>query len=106
MKLGRDTGSLVNWIQGNGVIGQPTPVVGMGVTFENRLPAPGLIRSKVRLWRFRIGRILVLLALRHAVAVDALGMVTLTSDIDLAPDGLDFDDRAGRTIRPMQSNTS
>lgn len=32
MKLGTDTGSVVNWIAGNAVKGAPKPEVGMGVT--------------------------------------------------------------------------
>lgn len=33
MRLGSETASLVNHLQSRGVIGQPAPVVGMGVTF-------------------------------------------------------------------------
>ena len=33
LKLGSETGSFVNHIKSRGVIGQPEPVVGMGVTF-------------------------------------------------------------------------
>lgn len=33
MRLGTETASLVNHLQSRGVIGQPTPVAGMGVTF-------------------------------------------------------------------------
>jgi hypothetical protein len=32
MKLGTETGSVVNHLYARGVIGEPTPVVGMGVT--------------------------------------------------------------------------
>lgn len=42
MKLGKDTGSVNNWIMGNGVKGQPTPEVGMGATvlhWTDRSPA-------------------------------------------------------------------
>ncbi len=33
MRLGSDTGSVVNYIQGNATRGQPTPEIGMGVTY-------------------------------------------------------------------------
>lgn len=71
MKLGRDTGSVTNWIQSNGVKGQPTPVVGMGVTFLHWTDrSAGTIVGVQKIW----GKVYITCQGDHAKRIDKNGM--------------------------------
>lgn len=71
MKLGRETGSVNNWIQSNAVIGQPTPEVGMGATilgWTDRYPGTITAVDRDR------GAVLLTVQEDAAERVDANGM--------------------------------
>lgn len=71
MILGKQTGSVVNYIAANGVRGQPTPEVGMGATllhWTDRSPATIVKVEK------KAGAVTIMVQEDHAVRTDKNGM--------------------------------